>query len=294
MMEHVRSNLFDFAWTVRSAGVAGRMPKSCHFWLWLLDALYDVCQGWLDAEHMPHVLEDWKRTNTALAPMTRRGIDWRLLEDINAQGSHSIQVSSLRAERDVGLVLQHPLQVVRGDVAAIEKATGAHTGVGCSLRILGVGVRTLEKHLTNLTSRVIDRAKTGVLFQAHQVQGLQSRIRTTDGGVAPRGFTSSSARFPFHVSVSAIGVGGPLPSHLPFEPSVVLQIPDGPLPPIPNPADNKSTERLNKAKIRMRTKRAGEKSMQAENPIDPKEAQIKRAKNAETRARQRATKRNAP
>jgi hypothetical protein len=123
-MQHVCTNLFDFTWTITAAAVAGRMPRMQHYWLWLVDGLYDVCTGWLNQEHMPVVLQSWKRTDTSIPPITSRGIDWKLLAETNSQGLRSIEVSALRSEEDVNAVLRHPELVIVGDAAGIEKATG--------------------------------------------------------------------------------------------------------------------------------------------------------------------------
>ena len=46
-LEHVRSNLFDFVWTLRAARKANLFQSSSHDWPWLNGLFSDVCGGWL-------------------------------------------------------------------------------------------------------------------------------------------------------------------------------------------------------------------------------------------------------
>ena len=133
-LEHVRSSLFDFVWTQRAAMKANRIASSSHYWPWLIDFLWDICNGWLSLEEMPAVLHNWDRcyTDRSIAPVTCRGTDWGQLSSLNARGAHTIEISVLRSNEEMLAVLQFPDLVVRADVAGIERLTGvdSHLFVG--------------------------------------------------------------------------------------------------------------------------------------------------------------------
>ena len=172
MLEVARSNLFDFAWNVKAAVAANRMVDHGHFALWLIDALADVCRGWLDEGHAqrPAALRSWHRTDTTIAPITVRGIDWAQLLRLKEQGAQAVELSPLQTTAELNRVLAHPQLVARGDAAGIARETGIVTSV---------------KRLQKLAARIASVARARALLEAHGVQNLQNRVRATDGGLAP-------------------------------------------------------------------------------------------------------------
>ena len=124
---HVRSNLFDFAWSLEAAANAGIMKRIGHSWPWLIDALVDVCRGWLGDADLPPVLVGWKRTDTSLDPCTFRGVDFEMLALRGEANGKGIAVSSLRSEADFNAVMRYPELVLKGDWPALAQKTGVCT-----------------------------------------------------------------------------------------------------------------------------------------------------------------------
>ena len=53
---HVRSNMFDWAWTLSAAQKAYIVPPFGHTWPWVVDALVDCCRGMISAqEELPPI-----------------------------------------------------------------------------------------------------------------------------------------------------------------------------------------------------------------------------------------------
>ena len=79
--ENARGNLFDYAWTVRAAVVAGKMPDVGHCQLWMVDALYDVCCAHTKGNKTtwPPFLKSWSKVDTTVDPTTFRGINFDAL-----------------------------------------------------------------------------------------------------------------------------------------------------------------------------------------------------------------------
>lgn len=162
--EMARTLLFDFAWNVKAAVSANQQPDSGHFNLWLVDALADLVDGWLEADDLPSAMSTWVRTNTMIEPTTFRGIDWATTKALGAQGVKAVEVSSLilRAERKK--VLKHPLLLAHGDAAGIARKTG---------------IITSDKILKALAAEMAVEARTRQLLEAHGVQNLGQRLRRT-------------------------------------------------------------------------------------------------------------------
>ena len=124
-LQVARTNLFDFAWNVKAAVRASQQPDAQHYNLWLIDALIDVCKGAFEGAHAPPAVRNMQRLDTALQPLTWRGINWEGMQQLKAQGAHALTLSSLRSQADRDKVLQHPLLVLRQDAAGIARETGA-------------------------------------------------------------------------------------------------------------------------------------------------------------------------
>ena len=169
----VRSNLFDFAWNIRAAVDGNQMTDHGHFCPWLVDALDQVCKGWLDEgnDARPVALRGHRRTDTTVAPITVRGIDWEQLQRLKSLGARAMEPSVLRTEAEVQKVLAYPLLVVRGDAAGIARATG---------------IVTTTKRLQQLARRIAVETRARQLLSLHGERALQARVRVTDGGRAPR------------------------------------------------------------------------------------------------------------
>jgi len=115
------------------------------------------------------VLHGWRRTDRSIKPVTIRGIDWEQLAASNARSAHTVDISPLRSKEEMRAVLEYPHLVLQGDVSAIARLTG---------------ITTDEPHLKLMAARITDHALTSAALEAHGIQSLQSRIRTTDGGAA--------------------------------------------------------------------------------------------------------------
>jgi hypothetical protein len=103
---HVRSNLFDFWWSLNAAAAAGRMKDIGHSWPWLIDALADVCRGWLPETDLPRLLRQWKRTDTSREPCTFRGIDFEMQNMRSDAGKLGIAISALSSDADFTAVIR--------------------------------------------------------------------------------------------------------------------------------------------------------------------------------------------
>jgi hypothetical protein len=73
-----------------------------------------------------------------------------------------VDLSSLRSKEDMEKVLKHPLEVVRGDVAGIERLTG---------------ILTDAKRLEALKKRVSDDVLTNALLASRQSVEFSNRLR---------------------------------------------------------------------------------------------------------------------
>ena len=195
MLEMARTNLFEFAWNVKAAVAANQMVNHGHFALWYVDALVDVCRGWIDVGHTgrPAVLRSWRRTDTTIKPITVRGIDWAQLKRLKEQGAQAVELSPLRTQAELDKVLAHPLLVARGDAAGIARETG---------------IITSAKRLQKLAAGAASWARARALLEAHGVQNLQNRVRTA--GHAPMEVEDPPALAPLPAS-RAQDAGGPLP-----------------------------------------------------------------------------------
>ena len=118
----VRGNLFDWRWNIRAAIVAKRLNHHIrHSWLWLIEILADVMERCPEAER-PSVLRGWKRTNTEVPPIIRRGIIDEAL--VPARSKARSRVSVLRDANAVDMLLEHADRVAAGDTAALYRLTG--------------------------------------------------------------------------------------------------------------------------------------------------------------------------
>ena len=188
---HVRSNLFDFWWSLNAAAAAGRMKDIGHSWPWLIDALADVCRGWLPETDLPRLLRQWKRTDTSQEPCSFRGIDWEMHNMRAEAGGKSIAISALRSDADFTAVMRYPELVLSYDWPALARETGVYTN---------------EKHLRDLVKRCFEKSLTEAALTERGLQQLLARLRVTDGGTAPRRL------LPLATAPSTdLGVRGPLP-----------------------------------------------------------------------------------
>ena len=189
---HVRTNLFDFQWSLKAAAASGRMKDIGHSQPWLIDALADVCRGWLLETDLPPLLRQWKRTDTSREPCTFRGIDFEL-QDLQADaGGKGISISTLRSDADFNAVMRFPELVLRYDWPALARETGVYTN---------------EKHLRDLVKRCFEKSLTEAALKERGLQQLLARLRATDGGTAPR------ALLPLATAPSTeLGEWGPLPT----------------------------------------------------------------------------------
>ena len=159
---------------------------------WLIDALADVCRGWLLETDLPPLLRQWKRTDTSREPCTFRGIDFEL-QDLQADaGGKGISISTLRSDADFNAVMRFPELVLRYDWPALARETGVYTN---------------EKHLRDLVKRCFEKSLTEAALKERGLQQLLARLRATDGGTAPR------ALLPLATAPSTeLGEWGPLPT----------------------------------------------------------------------------------
>ena len=102
------------------------------------------------------------RTDTTIAPITVRGIDWEHLQRLKSLGARAMEPSVLRTEAEVQKVLAHPLLVVRGDAAGIARATG---------------IVTTTKRLQQLARRIAVETRARQLLSLHGERALQARVR---------------------------------------------------------------------------------------------------------------------
>ena len=187
----MRSNLFDFWWSLNAAAAAGRMKDIGHSWPWLIDALADVCRGWLPETDLPRLLRQWKRTDTSHEPCSFRGIDWEMHNMRAEAGGKSIAISALRSDADFNAVMRYPELVLSCDWPALARETGVYTN---------------EKHLRDLVKRCFEKSLTEAALTERGLQQLLARLRVTDGGTAPRRL------LPLATAPSTdLGVRGPLP-----------------------------------------------------------------------------------
>ena len=103
----------------------------------------------------------------AAEPLTFRGIDYDQLKRLKEAGASALQLAPLRSEKDVALVLRHPLLVVRGDAAGIARKTG---------------IVTSDAKLKELAAHVTERAVARQLLQAH---GEQVHISPRSSTISP-------------------------------------------------------------------------------------------------------------
>ena len=178
-------------WTLKAAAAAGRMKDIGHSQPWLIDALADVCCGWLPETDLPPLLCNWKRTDTSREPCTFRGIDFEMQNLIADAGGKGIAVSALRSHADFNAVMRYPELVLKHDWPALARETGVYTNA---------------KHLRDLVKRCFEKSLTDAALKERGLQQLLARLRATDGGTAPR------ALLPLATAPSTdLGVGGPLP-----------------------------------------------------------------------------------
>ena len=161
-VELSRTLLFDFAWNVRAAVVANHQPDAGHFNLWLVDALVDLFEGWIDGDDVPTALRSWTRTDTTIEPITFRGIHHATTQGLAAQGVQPRELSPLKSREERKQVLKHPLLLARGDAAGIERETG---------------IVTSDRILQALAAQLAIEARTRQLLEAHGVQNLGQHLR---------------------------------------------------------------------------------------------------------------------
>ena len=231
-----RTLLFDFAWNVRAAVRANHQPDAGHSHLWLIDALHDLLLGWLEKDAWPTVMRSWSRTDTSVAPITFRGIDFAAVDALAAQGVKAIELSPLTSREERMKVLKHPTLLARGDAAGIARATG---------------IMTSDRILKALAAELAVEARTRQLLEAHGVQNLAQRMRRTaeaprdvrpppralalvvieEEGEAPAApgplpLAADFVRLPAAEVAAVVATEAPLPAEVAAEPQVeVLPVP---------------------------------------------------------------------
>ena len=98
----------SFAWSLKAAAAAGRMKDIGHSQPWLIDALADVCCGWLPETDLPPLLRQWKRTDTMRKPRTFSGIDFEMQNLRADAGGKGIPILALRSDADFNAVMRVP------------------------------------------------------------------------------------------------------------------------------------------------------------------------------------------
>jgi hypothetical protein len=153
--------LFDFAWLLKAAAAAGRMKDIGHSQPWLIDALADVCRGWLLETDLPPLLRQWKRTDTRRKPCTFSGIDFEMQNLRADAGGKGIAVSALRSDADFNAVMRVPELVLRYDWPALARETGVYTN---------------EKHLRDLIKCCFEKSLTEAALKERGRQQLLARL----------------------------------------------------------------------------------------------------------------------
>ena len=155
--------------------------------------LADVCRGWLADADLPSVLQGWKRTDTSVDPCTFRGVDFEM-QALRAEASEKgIATSSLRSEADFNAVMRYPELVIKGDWPALARETGVYTN---------------EKHLRELVKRCLQKNLTDAALKERGLQQLLARLRSGEGGHAPRELLTLAGSPP----ETALGAAGLLPA----------------------------------------------------------------------------------
>ena len=101
-----------------------------------------------------------------------------------------VDVSPLRSEEDLSLVLQYPQLVLNGDWPAIQRLTG---------------VLTSAKMLQRCIERITAKGLTDPVLQGHGIKELYTYLRTKGKATAPA--PTAVPQLP----VGSSGVTGPLP-----------------------------------------------------------------------------------
>ena len=186
----VRSNLWDFAWSLSAAAKAGRMKQIFHSWPWLVDMLADVCR-WIPDGELPAVLIGWRRTDTTIEPTTIRGVDFEMLSLREEAGKHGVAISPLRARDDLVAVMRYPDLVAACNWVMLAEKTGVYTS---AKRLQALVKRLTEKNLSD--AALIERG----------LHELLERMRAKEGGEAPTALLRLGT-----LPATELGVGGPLP-----------------------------------------------------------------------------------
>jgi hypothetical protein len=158
---HVRTNLFDFAWSLKAAAAAGRMKDIGHSQPWLIDDHADVCRKWLPETDLPPLLRQWKRTDTRRKPCTFSGIDFEMQNLRADAGGKGIPIYALRSDADFNAVMRVPELVLRYDWPALARETGVYTN---------------EKHLRDLIKCCFEKSLTEAALKERGRQQLLARL----------------------------------------------------------------------------------------------------------------------
>jgi hypothetical protein len=158
---HVRTNLFDFAWSLKAAAAAGRMKDIGHSQPWLIDDHADVCRKWLPETDLPPLLRQWKRTDTRKKLCTFSGIDFEMQNLRADAGGKGIPIYALRSDADFNAVMRVPELVLRYDWPALARETGVYTN---------------EKHLRDLIKCCFEKSLTEAALKERGRQQLLARL----------------------------------------------------------------------------------------------------------------------
>ena len=143
-LENACMNLFDLAFNICAGVKAGVLPDLGHFEPWWNDAAIAALGPNPNPEHVPPSLRQWHCINNDAEPICKRGILWDELDAAKDLTESSPQrILPLRTDEDVAAVMQHPEDIIRRDVASIERKTG---------------LRTTARHLNDLVQRSMQNA----------------------------------------------------------------------------------------------------------------------------------------
>ena len=188
----VRSNLWDFAWSLSASAKAGRMKQIFHSWPWLVDMLADVCRGsWIPDGELPDVLIGWRRVDTTIEPTTIRGVDFEMLSLREEAVEHGVAISPLRARDDFVAVMRFPELVAACNWVLLAEKTGVYTSA---------------KQLQALVKRLTEKNLSDAALNERGLHELLERMRAKEGGEAPTALLRLGT-----LPATELGVGGPLP-----------------------------------------------------------------------------------
>ena len=213
----LRADLFDWAWNVHVAFRAGHLPDVGHTWIWLGDGLLEALRAW-PIEDLPLTLQRWRKTDTTIEPVMRRGLMKELLLPITEHMKE--RVTSLGRPEERELVLRKcPEFVVTGDVNGVYRETNIVTTKAALLQLSA----RVQSRMS--IQNVLDQRNFGELVpppyisqsidtthwhRAHvhtRTGDLKARLQGTDGG---RSLVAMPRAVPAQVDRSIHGVPLPL------------------------------------------------------------------------------------